>query len=177
MAKIECIFEMGMWTPLEYHLFCWWRYILSVIEIILDEISPESSNFLTTFSELRPPWCNFAREKLKTRRIALSNGDNPLQTYISTEEHGSVFIENRVVVPVGQPTGTTMNYSEWIFFSFIAKINGEIIYYWKFHQLCATPFNKYLRRGTGIPLIWSRSLSMLIAWEITGNFLRSNTVL
>ena len=28
------------------------------------------------------------------------NGNNPVQTYISTEEHGSVFIENREVVPV-----------------------------------------------------------------------------
>ena len=28
------------------------------------------------------------------------NGDNPVQTHISTEEHGSVFIENREVVPV-----------------------------------------------------------------------------
>ena len=41
-------------------------------------------------------------EKLKTRRIALSNGDNPVQTYISTEEHGSVLIENKEVVPVNE---------------------------------------------------------------------------
>ena len=83
-----------------YHLFCCWWYISSVIEIISDEISPASSYFLTTFSELWPPWCKLVREKLKTRRIALSNSDNPVQTYISTEEHGSVFIENREVVPV-----------------------------------------------------------------------------
>ena len=42
------------------------------------------------------PACSMYR--LETKRIALLNGDNPVQTYISTEEHGSVFIENREVV-------------------------------------------------------------------------------
>ena len=53
----------------------------------------------------------FSREKLKTRRIALSNGDNPVQTYISTEEHGSVLIKNREVVLV--------NCSNTVFFKVI----------------------------------------------------------
>ena len=49
---------------LGYHLFCCWWYISSVIEIISDEISPASSNFLTTFSELGPPWCNLANREI-----------------------------------------------------------------------------------------------------------------
>ena len=48
-----------------YHLFCCWWYISSAIEIISDEISPASSDFLTTFSELGPPWCNLANREIE----------------------------------------------------------------------------------------------------------------
>ena len=40
------------------------------------------------------------RENLKARRIALSNGDNTVQTCISAGEHASVFLENGEVVRV-----------------------------------------------------------------------------
>ena len=83
-----------------YHLFCCWWYISSAIEIISDEISPASSNFLTTFSELGPPWCNLANRETEDKENSSFKRRSPVQTHITTEEHGSVFIENREVVPV-----------------------------------------------------------------------------
>ena len=40
----------------------------------------------------------FSKREIKDKEN--KNGDNPVQTYISTEEHGSVFIANREVVPM-----------------------------------------------------------------------------
>ena len=52
---------------LRCRLFCCWWYISSVIEITSDEISPASSNFLTTFSQLGRPWCNLAKREIEDK--------------------------------------------------------------------------------------------------------------
>ena len=130
-AKNECIFEMASKLHLGYHLFCCWWYISSLIEIISDEISPAVSIFLTTYSELGPPWCNLANRETEDKKSSSFKRRWPMCRRISQQKSMAPYLLRTGMLSLWfavilSPSKLFMN-SKWIFFSFIAEINGEII--------------------------------------------------
>ena len=114
-----------------YHLFCCWWYISSAIEIISDEISPASCNFLTSFTQLGPPWCNLANRETEDKENSSFKRRWPCADVCLNRrawhriyrETGRLSLWFAVILS----SSKLFKNSEWIFSIFIAEINGEII--------------------------------------------------